>query len=62
MQQAERQADAFYVVTEPAQFVPSQAQLDALARRLIPEIKKLFADEQIQREYTEWLERRKADR
>jgi len=62
MQQAERQEDAFYVVTEPAQFVPSQTQLDALARRLIPEIKKLFADEQIQREYTEWLERRKADR
>ena len=42
--------------TVPAGFTPSQEQIDAFARRLMPEIKKFFADEQIQKEFAEWQE------
>ena len=45
------------VQTTPADYAPTQEQIDALARRLMPEIKKFFADEQIQREFAEWQER-----
>jgi len=38
----------------PADFTPSQDQIDALASRMMPEIKRFFADEQIQREFTAW--------
>jgi len=41
----------------PADYNPTQKQLDALARRLMPEIKKFFADEDIQREFEEWKSR-----
>ena len=41
----------------PADYIPTQDQLDALARRLMPEIKKFFADEQIQQEFAEWKSR-----
>jgi len=44
----------------PARFVPSQKQLDALARRLMPEIKRFFADERIQQEFVKWREEHKA--
>ena len=44
--------------TVPRDFVPSQDQIDALARRLMPEIKKFFADVQVQKEFTEWKEER----
>jgi len=40
--------------TVPDDFAPTQEQIDALARRLMPEIKKLFVDEQIQQEFAEW--------
>ena len=43
--------------TIPTDFTPTQEQLDALARRLMPEIKKFFADEQIQKEFAAWRER-----
>jgi hypothetical protein len=43
--------------TVPAGFTPTQEQIDALARRMMPEIKKFFADEQIQKEFIEWQER-----
>ena len=43
--------------TAPADYTPTQAQIDALARRLMPEIKKFFADEQVQREFAEWKDR-----
>jgi hypothetical protein len=43
--------------TVPADFTPSQEQIAALARRMMPEIKRFFADEQIQREFAEWQER-----
>jgi len=41
----------------PNDYTPPQGQLDALARRLMPEIKKFFADEQIQQEFAEWKAR-----
>ena len=49
----------FRTETVPADFAPTQDQIDALARRLMPEIKKFFADEQVQQEFAEWKERHK---
>ena len=46
--------------TVPAEIVPSQEQIDALARRLMPEIKKFFADEHVQQEFARWQERKGA--
>jgi len=40
-------------------FVPSRQQIDAFARRLMPEIKKFFADEQVQQEFVRWQENQK---
>jgi len=40
-------------------FNPSKDQVDALAYRLMPEIKKYFADERIQKEFAEWKENHK---
>ena len=37
-----------------AVFVPSEEQTDALARRLMPEIKKYLSNEQIQQEFAQW--------
>ena len=48
--------------TIPTDFVPTQEQLETLARRMMPEIKKFFADEQIQREFAEWKERQDTDK
>jgi len=42
------------VETVPVGFEPTQAQIDALAKRLMPEIKRYFADEQIQRDFADW--------
>jgi len=47
-------ADDIYSV-----FVPSREQIDALACRLMPEIKKFFADEQVQQEFVRWQENQK---
>ena len=57
MPDAERQKGALRAEAIPADFTPSQAQIDAFARRLMPEIKRFFADEQIQREFIEWQSR-----
>jgi hypothetical protein len=46
-----------HIKTIPAGFTPTQEQIDTLARRFMPEIKKFFADEQVQREFAEWQER-----
>ena len=35
-------------------FEVSDNQIEILARRLLPEIKKFFADENIQKEFEEW--------
>jgi hypothetical protein len=40
-------------------FTPTKDQLDALSRRLMPEIKKFFADEQTQKEFISWKEKQK---
>ena len=40
--------------TVPTGFTPTQEQIDMLARRLMPEIKKFFADNIIQQEFNEW--------
>ena len=53
------------IQANPVNFSPTQTQIDALARRLIPEIKKFFADEQTQRDFVEWQQRQglaKADK
>ena len=36
----------------------SKKQIEILARRLLPEIKKFFADENIQKEFEEWQRKR----
>ena len=40
--------------TSSVAYAPSQEQLDALAHRLMPEIMRYFADEQIQQEFVKW--------
>jgi len=40
--------------TVPINFVPSTEQINAIARRMIPELKQLFADKQVQKEFAEW--------
>ena len=53
------------IQTNPANYAPTQTQIDALARRLMPEIKKFFVDEQTQREFAKWQQRQglaKADK
>ena len=39
---------------------PTDEQIDALARRLMPELKRFFADEQVQQEFARWQERKEA--
>ena len=45
-----------HTVTYPPDFTPSQEQIDALAKRFMPEIKRFFADEQVQKEFAQWKE------
>ncbi len=45
-------------VIYPANFTPTDEQIDAMARRLMPEIKSFFNDESIQREFEAWKKRR----
>ena len=49
-----------HIKTYPPDFTPSDEQIDALARRFMPEIKRFFADEQVQKEFAEWKERQAA--
>jgi ADP-ribose pyrophosphatase YjhB (NUDIX family) len=48
-------AQSMAVHAVPGDFVPTREHIDALARRMMPEIKRFFADEQIQREFAEWM-------
>ena len=43
-----------------ADMVPTDEQIDMLARRLMPEIKRFFADEQVQQEFARWQEMKDA--
>ena len=51
-----------YVDADIKRFTPTQAQIDTFARRLTPEIKKFFADEQIQKEFAKWQEKKAANK
>jgi len=50
---------ALYNESISTDIATSQEQIDALARRLMPEIKKYFADEQVQQEFAIWQEKQK---
>ena len=39
----------------------SNKQIEILARRLLPEIKKFFANEDIRKEFEEWRKKRRED-
>ena len=54
-------APTLHIETDINGFDPTQTQIDTIARRLMPEIKKYFADEQIQREFAKWQEKRNND-
>jgi len=43
-------------------FTPTKEQINALACRLLPEIKKFFANEQVQKEFAEWKARQNPDK
>lgn len=51
-----------HIIAEPITYTPTQEQINALARRLMPEIKKFFADEQIQKEFAEWQEKQNTNK
>ena len=44
----------------PTNYIPTNAQVNTLAKLLIPEIKKFFADEKTQKEFSEWKEKQTA--
>ena len=62
MKKSEKSKPVLRTETLPAEFVPTQKQIEMLARRIMPEIKKFFADEQIQREFADWKERQGAEK
>ena len=43
-------------------FTPTKEQINALACRLLPEIKKFFVDEQVQKEFAYWQTRQNPDK
>ena len=43
-------------------FTPTKEQINALACRLLPEIKKFFADEQVQKEFEAWKVQQNSDK
>jgi len=45
------------IETIPENFTPTDEQIYALARRMVPEIKTLFTDELIQQEFAKWQEK-----
>ena len=59
----ERNADlAEKTLTNTDRFIPTQDQIDTLARRMMPEIKRFFADVQIQQEFAVWQEKQKQEK
>ena len=40
----------------------SDKQIETLARRLLPQIKKFFADEDIRKEFEEWRKKRQEEK
>jgi len=41
----------------PVNYIPTNTQVNTLAKLLIPEVKKFFADEQTQKEFIKWKEK-----
>jgi hypothetical protein len=39
----------------------SEKQIEILARRLLPEIRKFFSDENIRKEFEEWKKKKRTD-
>ena len=39
----------------------SEKQIEILARRLLPEIRKFFADEEVRKEFKEWQRKKQND-
>jgi len=60
MEESRKNTPILHTRTVPDDFAPTQEQIDALAHRLMPEIRKLFVDEQIQQEFAEWQGRQDA--
>ena len=48
--------------TIPINFTPSQEQINAIARIMMPELKLFFADEQVQQEFAEWQKKESVGR
>ena len=46
--------------SKPQEIEVSEKQIEIFARRLLPEIKKFFADEEIRKEFEEWKEKKKS--
>jgi hypothetical protein len=61
MKKSQKPTQTLHTETVPDVFTPSQEQITALARRMIPEIKKFFADNLIRQEFSKWQERQLAD-
>ena len=45
------------IKTSSEKFTPSKKQIDAISLRLMPEIKKFFADKRTQKEFNDWKEK-----
>ena len=46
-----------YTEDVPENFVPSQEQINAIARRMMPELKQYFANKLVQKEFAKWQKR-----
>ena len=42
--------------TLPVNYIPTNAQVEALAKLLVPEIKRFFIEERTQKKFNEWIE------
>jgi len=43
----------------PSNYNPTDEQINAFARRMMPVIQQFFADEQVQQEFARWQEKHK---
>jgi len=47
---------------QPPRLEISERQIEIFARRLLPEIKRYFADENIRKEFEEWQKKQQGDK
>ena len=57
MKKASTEKSALLAETTPKDYTPTKEQINDFARRIMPEIKKFFADESIQQEFAAWKEK-----